>query len=79
LARVPGATRRFVGGAPNYSRGIILGARRLSRVRISRNARLAARIADLEAEGWKFETKKVGGDFVYNVTAKPAPKQLKLV
>jgi hypothetical protein len=49
--------------------------------RISRNAclsmfisRLAARIADLEDEGWKFETQKVGGDYVYRVVERPRAK-----
>jgi hypothetical protein len=53
---------------------------------ISRNAclrdyitRLAARIADLEDEGWKFETKKVGNDFVYRVVERPKARQLTLV
>jgi hypothetical protein len=54
--------------------------------RISRNqclrmfiSRLAARIADLELDGWKFETEKVGGDYVYRVVERPAVKQLSLV
>jgi hypothetical protein len=34
-------------------------------------SRLAARISDLEDEGWKFETEKVGGDYVYRVVERP--------
>jgi Helix-turn-helix domain len=54
--------------------------------RISRNAclsmfisRLAARIADLEEDGWVFKTEKVGGDFVYRVVERPKARQLTLV
>jgi Helix-turn-helix domain len=54
--------------------------------RITRNAclrmyisRLAARIADLEDDGWKFETKKVGNDYEYRVIERPKAEQLVLV
>jgi hypothetical protein len=54
--------------------------------RISRNAclsmfisRLAARIADLEDDGWIFETKKVGNDYEYRVVERPKARQLSLV
>ncbi len=40
--------------------------------------RLSARINDLEAEGYVFETKQVGGDYVYRLISKPAPKPLTL-
>jgi hypothetical protein len=42
-------------------------------------SRLAARIADLEEDGWVFKTEKVGGDFVYRVVERPKARQLTLV
>jgi len=54
--------------------------------RISRNqclsmfiGRLAARIGDLEEEGWRFETEKDGGDCVYRVVLRRAARQLALL
>lgn len=41
--------------------------------------RLASIIDRLKREGYEFESKHVGRDFVYVMTAKPAPKQLNLV
>lgn len=38
--------------------------------------RLGARIDDLEHEGWVFEAKHEGGDYVYRVKAKPTAEQL---
>lgn len=62
--------------------------------RISRNtalsrfcSRLGARIADLKAEGWDFDTQivttvrpdgKKGKDYIYIVKSKPAPRPLSL-
>jgi hypothetical protein len=36
--------------------------------------RLSARIQDLEDEGYVFEAKEEGGDYVYRLVSKPAPK-----
>jgi Helix-turn-helix domain len=54
--------------------------------RITRNqclsmfiSRLAARVADLEAAGWKFETGKVGNDYEYRVVERPKAEQLVLI
>jgi hypothetical protein len=41
--------------------------------------RLAARIGDLEEEGWRFETEKDGGDCVYRVVLRRAARQLALL
>jgi hypothetical protein len=40
--------------------------------------RLGARINDLKAEGFVFETKQEHGDYVYKLISKPAPKPLTL-
>lgn len=40
--------------------------------------RLGARIIDLRAAGYDFETKHENGDYVYYVIEKPKPKQLQL-
>lgn len=54
--------------------------------RVSRNdalsnyfSRLAARIADLEEDGWVFTTEKDGGDYVYVMVSRPATKQLTMI
>jgi Helix-turn-helix domain len=54
--------------------------------RITRNqclrmyiSRLAARVADLEKDGWVFRTKKVGNDYEYRVVERPKARQLSLV
>lgn len=54
---------------------------RVSRNNALRNyfSRLAARIADLEAEGWVFTTEKQGGDYVYVLVSRPAAKTLILI
>lgn len=41
--------------------------------------RLAARIADLEKEGYVFEPVKKGHDYVYMLVSKPKARQLTLV
>lgn len=42
-------------------------------------SRLAARIADLEEEGYVFKAEQRGSDYVYKLVSAPAPKQLTLV
>ena len=42
-------------------------------------SRLASRMDDIERNGWEFDTRKDGGDYVYIVVAKPRPPQLSFV
>lgn len=54
---------------------------KISRNQALRNfvTRLASRIADLKGEGWVFaEPVREGGDYVYVVKERPAPKPLSL-
>jgi hypothetical protein len=53
--------------------------------RITRNqclrmyiSRLAARISDIEFDGWKFQTKKVGNDYEDRVIERPKARQMTL-
>lgn len=41
--------------------------------------RLGARIEDLEQQGYVFETKDTGRDYIYKLVSTPAPKQLALL
>lgn len=41
--------------------------------------RVAARIQDLEAEGYVFNAVKIDRDFVYQLVSRPKAKQLSLV
>lgn len=42
-------------------------------------SRLSAIIQDLEAEGWEFETKRRGGDYVYVVKEQPKRRVYEVV